>query len=84
MADEEKAARIKEVDEQINKLSTEYYQLVAPTVAESQEAEDLLWDDLKAEAECLLDPQSTLGRIYLADNALMYREIVEADNEKAE
>ena len=83
MADD-KEQRIKELDGQIAKLIDEYYQLVSPTEVEIEQATDLLWDDVKAEAECLIDPNATIGKFNLAEEALFIREMEreekEADN----
>lgn len=82
MIEADKPRRIKELDEQITALINEYYELVAPTEAENEEAADLVADD-KDEANCLVDPVATVGKLYLADNVVMYREMM-SENENEE
>lgn len=77
-----KEQRIAQLDKEILRLAEEYYSLIAPTDEENEEAQSLLWDDVRAEAECLIDSNSTLGKLYLADNARCLREY--ADEEKGE
>lgn len=79
--EERKSVRINEVEEQLMKLATEFYELVAPTPQEIEAEQDVFWDDIKAEAECLVDPASGLGKWNLAAMVMGVRQD-EAEEEK--
>jgi hypothetical protein len=80
----EKAARVAWLDSRIDALVTEWYSLVAPTYEEVEESNSLFYDDIRAEAECCLDPNCTIGKLYLGSEAQTLREFAreEGENEK--
>lgn len=79
LTDEQKKNRIAQLQKEIESAVTELYEIVAPTEPENDEAESLIWDDVKSEAETLIDEKATIGKLYLVDNALMLRELAEED-----
>lgn len=69
----EKAKRLEQIENELDRLIQEYYLLVAPTADENEVTSDMVQDDAIEYAAMLLDKGTWYGKLFLAGEAVDQR-----------
>jgi len=70
---------IPEIQRQIAELAEQYFKLVNPTIEELTTAREMLTDDSLNDIHGIVDVDSAVGQILIADEVVVMREIEEEE-----